>query len=283
MATNAHGRRARGSGRLALGAGSDPPPGVDELDACGIPALLDSIGRGRFSTAFHRFVAARVAIDQCTAWRVAAGQAPRCLVSERPGETGVVEALCRVYAQTLHRHDPVLRGGIGDLPTVRRVRLVEIGQPDYRRELFERVRLDEKIVVHGRHDDAGYYLSLYRRREREPFSDAEIATVASMQRTLLAALARHAELREPREERSPAAEALAVNLRRFFATHPARLSEREAETCVQIALGHANGAIADALGVSTHTVNTFRRRAYRKLEVGSVGALFGLYVGAVGD
>ncbi|MEZ5728765.1 MAG: LuxR C-terminal-related transcriptional regulator [Burkholderiaceae bacterium] len=118
--------------------------------------------------------------------------------------------------------------------------------------------------------------SLYRRREREPFSDAEIATVASMQRTLLAALARHAELRELREERSPATEALAVNLRRFFATHPARLSEREAETCVQIALGHANGAIADALGVSTHTVNTFRRRAYRKPCVGSVGALFGL-------
>jgi DNA-binding NarL/FixJ family response regulator len=50
-----------------------------------------------------------------------------------------------------------------------------------------------------------------------------------------------------------------------------RLSGREREVLELLARGFRNAEIANALGITTHTVTTYVRQLYRKLEVGSRG------------
>jgi DNA-binding NarL/FixJ family response regulator len=52
---------------------------------------------------------------------------------------------------------------------------------------------------------------------------------------------------------------------------PLRLSGREQEVLELLARGFRNGEIASALGITVHTVTTYVRQLYRKLEVGSRG------------
>jgi len=51
------------------------------------------------------------------------------------------------------------------------------------------------------------------------------------------------------------------------------LSEREAEVIKQVARGHTNQEIADRLGLSVKTVETYRARAMEKLGLASRAAL----------
>jgi DNA-binding NarL/FixJ family response regulator len=52
---------------------------------------------------------------------------------------------------------------------------------------------------------------------------------------------------------------------------PLQLSGREREVLELLARGFRNAEIANALGISPHTVTTYVRQLYRKLEVGSRG------------
>ena len=50
---------------------------------------------------------------------------------------------------------------------------------------------------------------------------------------------------------------------------PLLLSQREVEVLTWVARGKSNGAIADILGISIHTVDTHVRRIMSKLDVAS--------------
>jgi DNA-binding CsgD family transcriptional regulator len=54
------------------------------------------------------------------------------------------------------------------------------------------------------------------------------------------------------------------------------LSSREAAVCARIVTGYSNEAIALDLDLSFHSVRTYRRRAYAKLQVTSQNELFAL-------
>lgn len=58
------------------------------------------------------------------------------------------------------------------------------------------------------------------------------------------------------------------------------LSPRELEVLQHLARGEPVTAIAHLLGISTHTVNTHKRRLYRKLEVQTLSAAVSLAVAA---
>jgi DNA-binding NarL/FixJ family response regulator len=59
----------------------------------------------------------------------------------------------------------------------------------------------------------------------------------------------------------------------------AQLSKREGEVLALLAQGYLYKEIADTLGVSVPTVNSFIRRIYEKLHVNSRGQAVALYVG----
>jgi DNA-binding CsgD family transcriptional regulator len=56
--------------------------------------------------------------------------------------------------------------------------------------------------------------------------------------------------------------------------HP--LSQREASVCARVVMGYTNEAASLDLGLSFHSVATYRRRAYGKLGITSQSELFAL-------
>jgi DNA-binding CsgD family transcriptional regulator len=53
-----------------------------------------------------------------------------------------------------------------------------------------------------------------------------------------------------------------------------RLSNRETAVCAHIIAGHSTESIALNLGVSPHSIATYRQRAYAKLNISSQNELF---------
>lgn len=54
------------------------------------------------------------------------------------------------------------------------------------------------------------------------------------------------------------------------------LSKREAGVCARVVMGYTNNATSLSLGLSHHSVATYRRRAYSKLQITSQSELFAL-------
>jgi len=94
---------------------------------------------------------------------------------------------------------------------------------------------------------------------RERFSEAETVARRAGERELLREAHRRRALVAP--ESRPAAEA------------PNGLSARQLEIAQLVAEGGTNREVADALGISEHTVNTHLRAAFRRLGVSRRGAL----------
>ena len=130
-------------------------------------------------------------------------------------------------------------------------------------------------------------------RERAPRAEVMVITVFGDERTVLSAIeagARGYLLKDGTDEEivravldllrgfSPISPAIARHLlRRLQVDAPAagpappHLSTREREVLDLLARGFRNAEIANALGITTHTVTGYVRQLYRKLEVGSRG------------
>ncbi len=61
------------------------------------------------------------------------------------------------------------------------------------------------------------------------------------------------------------------------------LSPRELQICEGIVLGKSSTAISLELGIAQSTVDTYRRRAYVKLNISSQNELFSLCIQALED
>ena len=114
---------------------------------------------------------------------------------------------------------------------------------------------DERTVVAAIEAGAGGYLL-------KDGTDAEIVQgVLDLLRgfsPISPAIARHLLRRLQADPRAPS-------------PHGPRLSSREQEVLELLARGFRTGEIAAALGITAHTVTTYVRQLYRKLEVGSRG------------
>ena len=130
-------------------------------------------------------------------------------------------------------------------------------------------------------------------RTRVPTAEIMVITVFGDERTVVSAIeagARGYLLKDGTDDEivravldllrgfSPISPAIARHLlRRLQGDPPAagpaapRLSAREGEVLELLARGFRNAEIANALGITTHTVTSHVRQLYRKLEVGSRG------------
>lgn len=239
-------------------------------------ALIDAIGSSDFAAGFFSFWHGILPIQQCTAWHVAAGVAPLTLVAERPGEKGMVEGLCRLWALGDYRDDPVIAGAAPGL-SVTAVDLAALDNQAYRSRFFEGAGLGGKLAICKREAGGAFYVNLYRQIGQPVFSEAEKKLVIAAAPLALACLAKHAEI-WGRSSAPESAEALFSDLVAFFNNHGARLSGREADVCAYAVMGYSTEATALNLGVSKSSALTYRERAYTKLAATGIADLFAIYL-----
>lgn len=180
----------------------------------------------------------------------------------------------RAYLGGLYRADPnLVRGAAGVI--VRRLRRDDIADPAYRDTCYRRSHLLERLSVVAPDCGGLVALNLYRRDESGGFADAEVAAVESLSPMLAALALKHAGMVGTLLRSRSRADRLTALDARLAALDP-HLTRRERDVLARILAGLTTEGIALDLKISANTVLTYRKRAYRRLDVTSQSQLFSL-------
>ena len=172
------------------------------------------------------------------------------------------------YMDRYFRRDPVAKAveaAIDDGATVvLRVGPEDITESEYRDRFFDRPAIVERLSFVQRRSSRWLIMNVARRAPLPRFSEEEVGSLASLSQLLLPLAVRQAEL-EPARGR---ADVLSVEVieHRFAERFPA-LSGRERQVCARTVIGMTSEATALDLGVGIGSVQTYRKRAFQRLEI----------------
>jgi len=189
------------------------------------------------------------------------------------------------YFDVAYLLDPFYRAGIeGMAPGL--YRLEEIGPPGfrdsefYRRYYYQSGISDEIGFLTYLNDDCFMNFSLARMQGSENFDETGIRTLGLVQAVV------HQVLRDFWKQQSATQGAAPSELHTHLEAALSRfgnslLTDREAEVIRMYLKGHSSASITERLGISYYTVSTHRKSAYQKLDIGSQGELFALFIGSL--
>jgi DNA-binding CsgD family transcriptional regulator len=251
------------------------------LDNALLGKAILSLGEGDFAHALLQAMEPCVAVDhlavvvfddELRAHLAGAG-------SRQPGnaalEAGQLYERARFY-----QHDPGAKrlGGAGESgggPVLARLRDSDITNPKYRREIYDRFRLLERLSIVDRVRNRWVMLNLYRGRGSELFRERDITAIRGLALLLIGLAGKHASLAIPATVRRGRIESIRY-LDTLLAEIEGRLTLRERAVCARALAGQTVHGIASELDVKPPTVATLRRRAYAKLNISSLNELFAL-------
>jgi DNA-binding CsgD family transcriptional regulator len=184
-----------------------------------------------------------------------------------PGIPNVTPECFAMYRERFWREDEATRLAqhLGDETgpvTALRFKPADIGLDSWRRDIYDRVRLQDRLsFFYSPVAGAAFAINLYRSSRNGAFASAEIDSLLAVapllrqtHRAVLGAMGRKPDLDERIAE---AASALRHQV--------PQLSERERAVCARIACGMTADGIAVDLDIAPSTVTTLRKRAYLKL------------------
>ncbi|MEQ5800522.1 LuxR C-terminal-related transcriptional regulator [Halomonas sp. H10-9-1] len=253
--------------------------GLPDNQAPDWPALMTiladcvaELGNASFGDHLTALLRRSLGIEQCILFAYTRGDAMSYLLVENSRYPKVAGRLARLYAGGLFRQDPnyprlheLLEAGDGRAEA-ELIPMPKDMSPAYRSHLFAFPDLADKASIVIPAPDAIYYLNLYRDLARGPFSHHDLEGLQALTPLIASLIRRH--YRQARPAALPArhedAEALQT------------LSERERELCLLLLHGHTLKTAASELEIALSTAETFRKRAYAKLEVRSKAELLGL-------
>ncbi len=151
------------------------------------------------------------------------------------------------------------------------------GKDDTRRSIFERAGVIERVALFSRDGKTGFQSFYLRSVNAGWLSDAEYDGLCRTLPLVHALIGLRQRL-VGSEHFQFVAGTSASSLRERNAPGFVELSPREAEVCDCLIEGKTVAGTALDLSISEATVRTLRRRAYRKLGVGSATALMALIV-----
>ena len=207
--------------------------------------------------------------DELTAHLAGAG-------SRQPGNVALEAG--RLYERAgFSQHDPGARqlGGPGQSegPVLALLRASDITNTRYRREIYDRFRLLERLSIVDRVRNRWVMLNLYRGRTSEPFGERDVAHLRDIAVLLMGLAGKHAHLATPVTARRDRIESVGY-FDNLLAEIEGRLTPRERAVCARALAGQTVHGIASELDVRPPTVATLRRRAYAKLNISSLNELF---------
>jgi len=196
--------------------------------------------------------------------------------SRQPGNVALEAG--RLYERArFFRHDPGAKhlgsGGTSGGPVLLRLRASDITDPNYRREIYDRFRLLERLSIVDQVRDRWLMLNLYRSRGSEPFRERDIGRIRAIAVLLMSLAGKHADFVSPARARQGRLASIRF-LDDLLAAIEERLTPRERAVCARALAGQTVQGIASELGIRPPTVATLRRRAYSRLDISSLNELF---------
>lgn len=232
--------------------------------------LIESVGDGRFSASLFKATHESIGCTHINAFACDKQGRPTLIFAENAGQSAVARQMGERYVERYWKMDPLRSCRLVDLPGQHVIEIAadDIGYADYRHHCYTVNNIRARISVCELRTYGMIRLNFYHQADLRPAEKTAIANSASV---LMPLLWRHGRKHfEPlRRWRESGFETLLGQI-------VPGLSQREREVCALMAVGLTSERIALKLGVSMNTVLTYRKRAYRRLQISSQNDLLRL-------
>jgi len=232
--------------------------------------LIESVGDGRFSASLFKATHESIGCTHINAFACDKQGRPTLIFAENAGQSAVARQMGERYVERYWKMDPLRSCRLVDLPGQHVIEIAadDISYADYRHDCYTVNNIRARISVCEVRAYGMIRLNLYHQADLRPAEKTAIANSASL---LMPLLWRHGRKHfEPlRRWRESGFETLLGQI-------APGLSQREREVCALMAAGLTSERIALKLGVSMNTVLTYRKRAYRRLQISSQNDLLRL-------
>lgn len=146
---------------------------------------------------------------------------------------------------------------------MQRISPSDISSPAFRRSIFDDAGIVERVSIIQRGADTWRGINVSRHVSQGCFTDRELSVLVSLAFLALPMLPLN------RERRGNAGQFSVTQFEDRFRLRFGQLTERERQVCARAAIGMSVEATALDLGIAKTSVLTYRRRAYRRLQISS--------------
>ena len=256
-----------------------------QLPLAQVEDLLAQLGRANrhaVAEALLAWLSPHVALAQCAIFSFERPNRPQIVAMGDRSRTSVLPDIAQAYVTRYFRLDPALAvmkaarpaGGAGIAPAPRmllhRQFPSDIAHPGYRHTCYEVPQVAERMAILAWYDQR-YWMSvnLYRGVEHGPLSDAHRAHIAALAPTIVEAVRLHHTGRQLEQDLG---ELVLARMNRRFPD----LTPRDEDVLRALLQGLDTQALADHLGLTLSSAQTYIKRTYRKLGIASQRELLGL-------
>ena len=276
--------------------GSLPPAGL-QLPLAQVNALMAVLGsnhRHAVAEQLLRLVGAHVPLAQCTIFSFERPNRPRIVAMGDRSRTNALPRIAQAYVTRFFRLDPALavvpgvhplaqgagrvQGGDADtgptpvahehvhgqnpadpLITLHRQRPQDITHPEYRQVCYELPQVAERLALLARYEGRFWMsVNFYRGVEHGPFDDAGVAIIQALAPTIQHAVRLHHTGHALQQDLS------GLMLARAARRNPS-LTQRDHDVLASLLKGQPTEAMAESLGLTVSSAQTYVKRLYRKL------------------
>ena len=255
--------------------GSRPTAALD-LPLAQVSALLARLGQAdRHAVAedLLRLVGAHVPLAQCTIFAFEAGRRPTIVAVGDRSRTQELPNIAEAYVDRFHRLDGIAgvmrdelsaaqRAGSAEPRTLlHRQRGADIAHAEYRRICYELPLVAERLAVMALYEGRRWLsVNLYRGVEHGPFDDAAIRLVEAFAPLIVHAVRLHHTGQAVHQDLG------GLLLARLVRRSPA-LTQRDRDVVAGLMDGLSTEALAERLGLTLASAQTYQKRVFRKLGV----------------
>ncbi|HSV59221.1 MAG TPA: LuxR C-terminal-related transcriptional regulator [Variovorax sp.] len=235
------------------------------------PRALDAIGRQEFAPTLLAHLNAAVGAEHCVLYRFDEDDLEILGYASSNG-TAMAGVNSSRYRKDFWKRDAIFHGLKASLSGYRSevacVPADQVGDAEFRHELFLLQHLAGRAMLVGERNDKLYGVSLFRNDAVGFFSESERHVIQSVADTLISCVAKHHDLLARTKSLSALFNSV-DDLASRFAQVPAQLSVRECEVCARIVYGMSMKEIARDLAISAESGTTYQKRAFLRLGVAS--------------
>jgi DNA-binding CsgD family transcriptional regulator len=250
-----------------------------------LPLMLNSIGREGFASAWLKCINELVMVDQFGIFVFDGSLKPKIIArAALPGQEHISAAGAQIYLQHFYYFDPCVSAlkaaGDGNPNAVLRMRAADVPNEEYRKQVYERYNIRERISYLGQAGNTWYSVNLFRRAPNDVFSTTDLQLIEEFHAHFIGSVAHHIELVSADIWDAFAPPQLSF-LQELVGELGGNLSPREVDVCARALSGMTKIGIALDLDLKAPTVSTLTQRAYRKLNVSSLNEVFALCLRAM--
>jgi DNA-binding CsgD family transcriptional regulator len=265
-----------------LGARANTDVAVSLAQATALLQRLGLANRDAVAEELLRFIGSHVALAQCTIFSFEGQGRPRIVAVGDRSRTRALPDISQAYVSRFYRLDgsaavmraelPAARKASAEKPRIvlHRQRGDEIAHPDYRRICYELPQVAERLAILVLFEGRRWFsVNLYRGVEHGAFDDAAIALVEAFAPLIVHAVRLHHTGQALQHDLSD------LLLDRLSQRAP-QLTERDRDVLRCLMQGQTSDAMAQRLGLTLASAQTYVKRVCRKLGVSGQRELMAL-------